>query len=395
MHEKYHLITAIYNEPWLLSIDYNMGYINALIAGVTNPNISAEVDADDYSPVQSGSVIVIPITGVLTKYDGFCGAPGMMTYGKIIKSAINDSSVDAIVLSIDSPGGQFYGTQTLGDIIESSPKPIVAFIDDCACSGGFWLASKCKAVVANTNNAVVGSIGVMATYIDLQKANEMSGRKEHVINAPQSKDKNLTHKKVMNGDYSAVEAELRVIADTFISVVKAGRPKATSDQLTGKTFFASEVIGTLVDSVGSLDSAISLALSFIETNNTTNMSKNQHQKTTRLAAVVGVESFEAAAEGVTLNEEQLDAIDAHLATTETYQTQVADLTAQLETANQSLTTVTSERDALKVRIAELEATTPGSNPSVVTPAVDGHVTSPSAKNITRAQAETEAAKYLN
>lgn len=391
MPRNYHIIHSILNEPWFINLNYNIDQLNVIIDSVMNPNIVAETNAESFEPQVSGRVSVIPIIGVLTKYDGVCGTPGMQSYGEVIQRAIKDSSIDAIVLVVDSPGGQVNGTEALADIIASSTKPIVGFVDDVACSAAYRILLPCSSIVANNPLATVGSIGVMATYTDLTVANEKRGIKVHQVYAPQSTHKNKISRDLDSGDLTSLEDELSVYADQFITAVKKYRPNVTAEHLNGSTFFAKDAIGTLIDSVGSLDTAITSALSLLKPKST----KTMTNKTPRMASALGVDALESIDGSVTLTQEQTETLESAITqheTTITTLTTARDTTAaDLATANATIATLTSEHDTLSARIAELEKA-PAGTPSAVSLPTDGlglPTTSMSQKS-----AEDEAKKYL-
>lgn len=391
MPRNFHIIHSILNESWFINLNYNIDQLNVIIDSVMNPNIVAEANTESFEPQVSGRVSVIPIVGVLTKYDGVCGTPGMQSYGEIIQRAIKDSSIDAIVLSVDSPGGQVNGTEALADIIASSTKPIVGYVDDVGCSAAYRILSPCSSIVANNPLAVVGSIGVMATYTDLTAANEKRGVKVHQVYAPQSTHKNKVTRDLESGDSTSLEAELGVYADQFITAVKKHRPNVAAEHLNGSTFFAKDAMGTLIDSIGSIDSAISTALSLSKSKST----KKMTNKTPRMASALGVDALESIDGSVTLTQEQAETLES---TITQYEASVTELNtardtavADLATANTTITTLTAERDALKVRVSELKKA-PAATPSAISIPTDGlglPTTSMSQKS-----AEEEAKKYL-
>src|SRR5256885_16066478 len=91
----------------------------------------------------------------------------MMLFGGVstinIQNALSaanaDPNVTAILLFIDSPGGQVAGTVDLGDAVFRSAKPVYAYISDCGNSGAYWLASQCVKVFINRAGVAVGIAG--------------------------------------------------------------------------------------------------------------------------------------------------------------------------------------------------------------------------------------------
>ena len=217
----------------------------------------------NFDQASKGSAAIIPIVGELMKYDQFCGPVGTKTIGQRIIEADQHPNIAAIVLVIDSPGGTIDGTEALANIVRDTKKPIVSFIDGMMCSAALWIGSAADEVIASTPNDEIGSIGVMVSFADVQPYWEKQGIKFHRIRADQSKDKNEVFYQALEGKYDKIKKEmLNPLADAFIQAVKLNRPQSTSEQHTGKVFFAKDVIGSLVDNIGDLDFAIERALSF-------------------------------------------------------------------------------------------------------------------------------------
>jgi signal peptide peptidase SppA len=227
---------------------------------------SVEIFAEENgtSKSTSGKVAVIPIQGELMKNDELCEPAGMATIGNWIKEADSDSEVDAILLHIDSPGGTVDGTETLGNIVKNTKKPTVAFVDGLMASAALWIGSNSDRIIASTPNDKVGSIGVMISFADMQPFWEQEGIKFHTINADQSSDKNKVIADALAGDYKSIKAEmLNPLADAFIQQIRNNRPNVADNQLTGKMFFAKDVIGSLVDEIADFDGAIRSALNLV------------------------------------------------------------------------------------------------------------------------------------
>jgi ClpP class serine protease len=116
-----------------------------------------------------GCVAVIPVCGPIFRYaDMFtelCGGATVDAIAKDLTAALDDDSVDAIVLEIDSPGGQAAGIGELAAMIRDGTKrkPIIGYTSAHACSAAYWIAAACSEVVA-APTAILGSIGVVLAY---------------------------------------------------------------------------------------------------------------------------------------------------------------------------------------------------------------------------------------
>jgi len=281
---SYSLISSIIKGAWAIDPQSAIAYgpfVSSLIKGESvsfdnkaeRPyNVNMQNPDDEYS---SGKVRVIPIKGVLLKDDQECGPIGTASMGYAIRSADNDRSVNAILLDIDTPGGSVDGTEVLEQIIKATEKPVVAFVNGLMASAGTWIGSAADTIIASTMHDKIGSIGVMISFMDVQPMWEKQGVKFHEIYSDKSKDKNLDFKKLTEGNYDSYREEvLNPLAENFHKTIKANRPNVKPEQMTGKMYFAKDLLGTLIDEVGTIDYALSVAIKLANSNNNSNTNSN-------------------------------------------------------------------------------------------------------------------------
>lgn len=365
MIRNYNLIRSIVSEPWFLSVG-EADKFRILLSGVFNPNLAIEPMTKEeiagvscIQPVRAGesqqihNIGVVRIVGALTKYDTWCNY-GMESYRRMIRGFKNDETISAIVLDIDSPGGTVVGTEELGDEIRNSNKPIIAFVSDTALSAGYWIASSCREIIANNTTAQIGSIGVLCTYMDLTEYYKKEGIEIHEILPFQSKDKREEENLIKAGKYTMTQERLGVLADKFHAFVCAGRPEVSKDQLTGKVYYAQDVVGSLVDSIGTFESTLIRAAELAEINpNNDNMSKKPF---TNLAKAAGVKSFESADGSIHLTAEMAAMVEEALGDKDDEPEEVDDEVDTAETAAAKANSIYEDRiKALEVAIAEKDA----------------------------------------
>lgn len=385
-----HLISAILSEPWAIAEKFVLDQavtIGHILKGdvlfekgsPVEPVIKAAAgnSASGSSSKDSKNVAIITIAGTLTKNNQFCGPAGMKTIGQWIQDADNDSNVSGILLVLDSPGGTVNGTEELGNIIKNTKKPIIAFVDDLAASAAYWLASQCDEIIANNSTAQVGSIGVLTSFIDAQPALELEGYKFHTVTAPQSTDKVKTWNQLRSGNYEEYkENVLRPLADKFISTVKSGRGNIDEKYFTADVYFAKDVVGSLVDSIGTFDSALQRTADLTLTANFESPNTNKSQSMSklelkRLAKASGVETLESADGSITLTADQASAVEAALAAHETAN---ADLQSKVTDSSTSAARVTELEGQLQTandKIAELNNGA-GAESATITKDTDGN-----------------------
>ncbi|MBC6698888.1 S49 family peptidase [Hymenobacter puniceus] len=213
-------------------------------------------------------VRVMGVNGPLMKADQECGPRGLMSLAADLQRTAKDTEISSVLLRVDSPGGQVFGTQSVVDGIkacQAAGKPVVALCEDgLMCSAAYWIGSAADTIIATHETCTIGSIGVMASWMDVQPALEKMGVKFHEVYAAQSGQKNADFAAAAKGDYKAVQAGLTAIAGGFLSAVRANRAGRLNEKLfvqsgyaAGKAGFASEAgeIG-MIDALGSFQDAL-------------------------------------------------------------------------------------------------------------------------------------------
>lgn len=319
-----------------------------MTAGATRTNKSI-------TEAPKGSIAIIELNGPMMKADQDCGPAGTATIAEWIKQADANPNIDGIILKVDSPGGTVDGTEALGRTIKSTRKPIVGFVDGLAASAGYWAVSNCHEIIANGKTAEVGSIGVMCSFADVKPVLEKAGVKFHEAYASASTEKNRSYRDALAGDYSKLTEELDALNSIFQSTVRGNRPNAKEAVFAGATYLANEAkkMG-LIDRIGTLDDAIQA----VKQKSQSKMNKNKALTSfPLLCAVLGfADGFEMDTDesGAFFNQEDLQAIEARLSTDAEVAsahsqatTKVSELQTQLNTANQLVTGLTTERDNWK------------------------------------------------
>lgn len=151
-------------EPLLIKSDYLPRDFKAA---------SLKAEAGKRSPYILNGVGVIPISGVLLNEDSFFSMffGGATTYGQIrdtLKNFEDNKEVKAIMLDVNSPGGDAYGVSELAEYIAeiNSKKPVHAYVAGQSASAAYWLTSAAGNITAH-KTAFVGSIG---TYAVIEQA---------------------------------------------------------------------------------------------------------------------------------------------------------------------------------------------------------------------------------
>jgi len=204
-------------------------------------------------------VAVIPVKGVLTKGMSFFsflfGGSGMKQIGIAFQAALEDPSVQSILLDIDSPGGTVDGTEELAEAIYQArgQKPITAYTDGNMQSGAYWIASAADEIFISGDTVMIGSIGVVATHIDQSKSDEAYGEKWTEITAGKYKRLASSHAPLTKEGAAYIQDQVDYLYSTFVNTVARNRGISEEEALAmadGKTFIGKQSIEIgLVDGV--------------------------------------------------------------------------------------------------------------------------------------------------
>ncbi|MCJ7454640.1 MAG: S49 family peptidase [Wolbachia endosymbiont of Homalodisca vitripennis] len=171
---------------------------------------------------------IIPIHGILTKKPGaFDEMLGMTSYEQIeeqITQALADSSIETIILEIDSPGGEVNGIFDLADFIHSArgKKRIIAIANDDAYSAAYAIASSAEKIFL-TRTSGVGSIGVIASHIDQSGFDEKCGIKYTTVFAGSRKNDLNPHEPITSESLESLQKEVDRLYEMFVQLIARNR----------------------------------------------------------------------------------------------------------------------------------------------------------------------------
>ena len=315
------------------------------------------------NPFTDKSVYVAYIDGTMTKY-GTCFSYGTREIAEELLKADQDPEIVGHILCVDSGGGAADSVPEIADAIRQLTKPIVGFVDGMAASAAMYAISYTSKIIAHQPTDMIGCIGTMVTISGWPKLRKDSdGYVEMRIYADQSEEKNADYEAALEGETKLIrENMLNPLCQIFIDDMKANRPNATDDQLKGRTYFAKDVVGTLIDSIGTFEDAIQAVLEYAEIAD--NNSSSKMGKYAKLESIPELSEQQYAEDGSTvLQASQLEAIEQALSTP---RAEEGDLKAQMDSLKQShqeevaglQQTITEKDETISqkdARIQELEA----------------------------------------
>ncbi len=252
------VIRAIASERWAI-LPESLQMIMDIAAREHVPDFDAvmakrgrPLSVDSRTTVR-GSTAVIPITGPIFRYANvfteISGATSVQQVASELRSALDQPTVDSIVLEINSPGGQVTGISELAQMIRAADKTVTAYVDGMAASAAYWIASAADQIVVN-DTAQLGSIGVVTTVaVDdstdaVEIVSTQSPRKRPDVRTEDGK--------------AQMQANTDELAQVFIDTVARNRrvsaDKVVSDFGAGGLLIGQSAVNAgMADKVGSLE----------------------------------------------------------------------------------------------------------------------------------------------
>ncbi|ABF53930.1 signal peptide peptidase SppA [Sphingopyxis alaskensis] len=124
-------------------------------------------------PAEKGSAIaVVPVVGDIVDGEAPTGLAGGTTIAEHILDAATDSSVKAIVLRVDSPGGSVLASEEIRQALlaaKARKLPVVVSMANVAASGGYWISTPADRIFAEPET-ITGSIGVFGILPSFDRA---------------------------------------------------------------------------------------------------------------------------------------------------------------------------------------------------------------------------------
>lgn len=225
--------------------------------------VSDYMDGDDAPlDVDDDGVCTINVSGALTKeetfYTRFFGGTSTDAVVKEIAEAEADPAVKAILLNIDSPGGQAAGMVDLFSAVANTAKPTAAYIGSIGASAAYWTAAGADQIFAGPLS-IVGSIGTYMVVPDTSKAAAKAGVKVNVVSSGGMKGAGVPGTKVTPEQLADVQRVVNSINSHFIDGVTQGRGMSrarVAELADGRVHVGAEAkeLG-LVDGIGTVADA--------------------------------------------------------------------------------------------------------------------------------------------
>lgn len=237
------------------------GLLTALGMGALYDAGRAREAHDRPYAVTGDGVAIIPIRGIIVHRYGWCDpwVTGTDAVRARFALALADTEVRAIVLDIDSIGGEVAGTFDLVDAMTAArgTKPVWAVLNEEAYSAAYAIASAADRItIPRTGGA--GSIGILAVHMEWSRMLDEAGITVNLIRYGAAKAEGHEAEPLSDVARARIQAQVNECGDLFVATVARNRslPADRIRALEAATFLGPETVRLgLADIVAAPDEA--------------------------------------------------------------------------------------------------------------------------------------------
>lgn len=229
---------------------------------------------DDYAKqlrkkAKSSPIVLITASGTMLRRGNnpVAGSSPMRgeTISGILRKALADKKVKAVVLRVDSPGGEAIAGEMIGREVtrlREAGKPVVVSMGGVAASGGYWISAPADRIVAQPTT-ITGSIGVVGGQPLTGRLKKRLGIKTEEIKTAAHANMRSVNRPPTESELERIDATIDAVYDRFLDLVSKGRnlPRETvHEHARGRAWTGADAkeIG-LVDELGGLPTAHRIA----------------------------------------------------------------------------------------------------------------------------------------
>ena len=212
-------------------------------------------------------IAVVYASGTIVMGKGNDTNIGGNSYGDMIRKLRKDSTIKAIVLRVNSPGGNAIASDLIWREVEltAKEKPVVVSMGNYAASGGYYISAAGTKILADPTT-ITGSIGVFGLIPNTSKLlNEKLGISTQTVNTNRNSDFPSVTRPMTGYEKEVMQHNIDGFYKVFIDKVAVGRkltPARVDSIAQGRVWGATSATGIgLVDEIGGLNDAVKEAAS--------------------------------------------------------------------------------------------------------------------------------------
>ena len=270
-------ILDVLNSPWAI-VPNRLEEIQAIYAArirgdeLDIPAIEARIgrplvnDQQGYE-VRDGAAL-IPLRGVLGQrmnlMSNMSGGTSTELFARDVRAAAADPAVQSVIILADTPGGTVAGTQAAAAAVRAvrGVKPIATLVEGMMASAGVWIGTASDLVVLDSGTSQAGSIGVVATHVDVSQREQAMGIKTTEIVAGKFKRAASQYGPLTKTGQAMIQDQVDYLYSLIVADVAANRGTTEADVLQrmadGRMFIGQQAVDAgLADQIASLEELIS------------------------------------------------------------------------------------------------------------------------------------------
>ena len=241
------------------------------LTSVEKGKIFAMVEMKNYNKVAEkrsegtkSKIALIYANGEINTGQGDASSIGSAGLSETIRKAREDSTIKAVLLRVNSPGGSALASEVIWRevLLTKKIKPVIVSMGDVAASGGYYISCPADVIVAD-HTTITGSIGVFGLMMNAQKLfNEKLGITFDGVETNANAGIGSMTRPMKPGERAVIQKGVEEIYDVFIGHVAEGRniEKANVDSIgQGRVWSGvnAKEIG-LIDEFGGIEKAIEI-----------------------------------------------------------------------------------------------------------------------------------------
>ena len=224
---------------------------------------------DDDNSESDNKIAIINIEGAIMTGEVAYGVAGSDTIVNNIRKATKDNSVKALVLRVNSPGGDVYASELITNALDEfrfSNRPIITSMGDIAASGGVWVTTRSEKIYAE-NQTLTGSIGVYGIIPTFDGIYDWAGVTVDGISSTKAGE---WDPRFDMPDYvkATIQSGVDEVYKKFVTKVSENRDMSYEEvhEIAGGRIWSGEqaLQKGLIDEIGNINDAISYAAKILE-----------------------------------------------------------------------------------------------------------------------------------
>jgi protease-4 len=229
--------------------------IGVVLLAIRVAGNAASAQFPDYNVAEVAVEGPITRDGGVPSFPGGVATPGADDIVEQIEHADDDPNADALLVKLNTPGGQVVPSDDIRRAAMAFDGPTVGYATDTCASGGYWIASGCDEFWAR-DASVVGSIGVIGSTVNASELADRLGVSYERFAAGKYKDAGSALKEMSDDEREYLQGIIDDFYDDFVERVADGRDldEAAIRDTEARVYLGEEALELgLVDELGTAD----------------------------------------------------------------------------------------------------------------------------------------------